>query len=608
MSLLLSCQSVSKSFGTKTLFEDLSLHLYEKDRVGLIGPNGSGKTTLLKILAGLEPANSGILAPKRGLKIGYLPQTCDFPDETPKAILVQTLQEGPLYERERLAEMWLSKMGFTGEEPSAALLSGGWKKRLGLAKELITSPDLLFLDEPTNHLDLEGILWLEKFLAREAPSYLLVSHDRYFLQHATNRIIEINPAYPKGLFATNGTYAEFLARKEDFLSGQIEQEKSLATKMRRETEWLRQGVKARTTKSEARIQEAHKIIQEHSATKSRNTTKRSEIAFVASERETKKLLFAKNISKKVGDKLLFHHLDFLLSPGSRIGLTGPNGSGKTTLLRLLAGEIQPDQGTIKTADNLQIVYFDQHRNKLPPHISLRDALSPKGDYVSFHGRQIHVNGWCKRFLFSPDLLDLSIDKLSGGERARIAIAHLMLQPADLLLLDEPTNDLDIPTLEALEESLLEFPGAVVLITHDRCMLDRICNQLLGFGDPDQMTLYADLAQWEASQTKQTKKSKEVKTAEPPRLAPAKLSYAEKKELAEIEGKIISREEEIRRLHLELENPAIAGNPPRLQEVCQAIAVVETQIEQLYLRFEELDQKERASISHRAQPQSKDLGI
>ncbi|MBX9744741.1 MAG: ATP-binding cassette domain-containing protein, partial [Chlamydiales bacterium] len=334
----------------------------------------------------------------------------------------------------------------------------------------------------------------------------------------------------------------------------------------------------------------------------RNVSKRSDIRFTSSERETKKLLSAKNLSKTIGDKLLFSHLDLLLSPGSRIGLLGPNGSGKTTLLRLLAGEISPDQGTIKRADNLQIVYFDQERTKLPPGITLRDALSPKGDYVSFHGRQIHVNGWCKRFLFSPDLLDLSIDKLSGGERARISIAHLMLQPADILLLDEPTNDLDIPTLEALEESLLEFPGAMVLITHDRCMIDRICDSLFGFGESSTMTLFADLAQWEASRSQSGLKKEALPSETPtarkkgtPKETPG-LTYAEKKEFEQIEEKILVQEDELRRLNAELEDPSIATNPSRLQALCTAIAAAEAHIERLYLRFEALDHKQRQQSS------------
>ena len=296
---------------------------------------------------------------------------------------------------------------------------------MSIAQELISAPELLLLDEPTNHLDLEGILWLEKFLSREAPTYLLVSHDRYFLQRATNRIIELDRAYPKGVFAIDGDYSEFLSLKESFLAGQLEQERSLASKARRETEWLRQSPKARTSKSKARVGQAHELLQDLSNVQERNRQKRTDIDFSASERETRKLLVANNLSKKVDDRTLFRHLNFILSPGTRIGLMGPNGSGKTTLLRLLAGEISPDQGTIKKADPLQIVYFDQHRTQLPNEITLRQALSPNGDFVLFRGQEVHVNGWCKRFLFSPDLLDMPISKLSGGERARISIAHLM---------------------------------------------------------------------------------------------------------------------------------------------------------------------------------------
>lgn len=592
MSLLFNCQSLSKAFNTRLLFQDLSLSIFSGDRIGLIGPNGSGKSTLLKILAGAEKADEGILSPRRDLRIGYVAQSCEFPDASVKSILVKALEkdlETPDYEKVRLAETWLSKLGFKGEEPSAKSLSGGWKKRLSIAQELITCPELLLLDEPTNHLDLEGILWLEKFLSREAPTYLLVSHDRYFLQHATNRIIELDRVYPKGVFDIEGDYAKFLSLKEDFLAGQLEQERSIASKARRETEWLRQSPKARTSKSKSRVGQAHELLQDLSQIQERNRQKRTDIDFSATERETRKLLVAKNLSKEVDNRTLFRHLDFTLSPGTRIGLMGPNGSGKTTLLRMLAGEISPDQGTIKKADLLQIVYFDQHRTQLPSGISLRQALSPNGDFVLFRGQQVHVNGWCKRFLFSPDLLDMPISKLSGGERARISIAHLMLQPADLLLLDEPTNDLDIPTLETLEESLLDFPGAVVLITHDRCMLDRICNTLLSLGDPNQTTLFADYSQWEASlktaipQEKTKEKKKELSSLKP------KLSYAEKKEYAEIEGKILKLEEEMKTLNHQLQDPDIAQNSMRLSEICTAIALAETQIEQLYLRWQYLDQ-------------------
>ncbi len=594
MTLYLNCQSLTKSFGPRVLFQNLSFSIFSGDQVGLIGPNGSGKTTLLKILAGEEKANEGVISAKRGLRIGYVPQICEFPDVSPKQVLLNAFppdDETPDYERERIVETWMSKIGFTGNEPSAKLLSGGWKKRLSVAKELLFSPDLLLLDEPTNHLDLEGIIWLEKFLSKEAPSFLLVSHDRYFLQNMVNRTIEINPVYPNGLFSIEGPYANFLEKKEGFLKGQIQQERSIASKARRELDWLRQSPKARTSKSKSRVEDAHEILQELSQIKGRNLQKRAGVDFAATHRETEKLLVAKNLSKSAGDRLLFQHLDFTLSPGKRIGLMGPNGSGKTTLLQIIAGELTSDQGTVKKVDGLQIVYFDQHRMQLPNDITLRQALSPKGDFVCFRGQMIHVNGWCKRFLFDPEILDMPLEKLSGGERARISIAHLMLQPADVLLLDEPTNDLDIATLETLEESLMEFPGAIVLITHDRCMLDRVCNTLLALGNLEQNELFADYSQWERAQksAEVQKKSKEVK--QEPSAPKAKLTYGEKKEYDSIEAKISKLEEQVQLLNLSLEDPAIAQMPERLQEICSQIGLAENRIEQLYLRWDELEKKQ-----------------
>lgn len=592
--LFLSCQSISKSFGTRTLFQNLSLSVFSGDRLGLIGPNGSGKSTLLKIMAGMENPDEGTVSLKRGLKVGYVPQTCDFPDVEPRQVLLDALvqcQEKACYEKEHLVEVWLSKFGFKQNEPSAARLSGGWKKRLSIAQQLISSPDLLLLDEPTNHLDLEGILWLEKFLIREVQGYLLVSHDRYFLQNMTNRIIEINPAFPEGALAIDGSYHHFLEKKEEFLEGQISYERSLASKARRETEWLRRSPKARTTKSKSRVDDAHELLDELSQVKGRNFQKKIGIDFVASERETKKLFVAKNVSKRINDRLLFQKLDFTLSPGTRLGLMGPNGSGKTTLLRLITGEIAPDLGTFKSADDLKIVYFDQHRAQFPNDITMRKALCPHGDYINFRGQSIHINGWCKRFLFSPDILDMPIGSFSGGERARIAIAHLMLQPADLLLLDEPTNDLDIPTLETLEETILDFPGAIVLITHDRCMLDRICNTLLSLGDPANTEFYADYRQWQASlKTIPVEREPKAKKSEPQPSVKAKLSYLEKQEYEQIEGKIVKLEEKIQQLNQLLQSPEIALDSDRLSEVCVSISLAETQMEQLYLRWDELSAK------------------
>lgn len=573
------------------MFKELSLSIFEKDHIGLIGPNGSGKTTLLKILASVDKSDSGTVSFKRGLKIGYVPQTCAFPDKTPEEILVEALRGHdhlPEYEKQRLAQTYLSKLEFKENETIlASQLSGGWKKRLGFAVALITSPDLLLLDEPTNHLDLEGIIWLEKFLLKAVSTFLLVSHDRYFLENVTNKVMEIDQVYPYGCFSIEGSYSFFLQKKGEFLEGQLQHERSLASKARHETEWLRASPKARTTKAQSRIDNARQVIKELSQVHKRNIKKTTAISFDSTERETQKLLVAKNLSKQVGEKILFHNLDLLLAPGIRIGLMGPNGAGKTTLLRLLAEEIKPDQGTLKKAEALRTVYFDQHRALLPDAMTLREALSPSGDYVLFRGQRVHVNGWCKRFLFSPDLLDMPLGRLSGGERARISIAHLMLKPADLLLLDEPTNDLDVATLETLEESLLDFPGAIVLITHDRCMLDRICTTLLALGDPERTCYYADFAQW---QTSLECIPLESKKREKPSSPQPKLSGSERNEYRQIEGKILQLEGEVKKLNHLLEDPEIAQTPSRLEEVCMAISLAENQIEQLYLRWEELDKK------------------
>ncbi len=594
MTLFLNCQGLSKSFGNRTLFKNLSFSIFSGDRTGFIGPNGAGKTTLLKILAGEESVSEGTISTRRGLKIGYLPQVCECPDLPPAEVLMRAFPENDEreeYEKELLVETWLSKLQFTGDEPSAQHLSGGWKKRLRLAQELMFFPDLLLLDEPTNHLDLEGILWLEKFLPKESPSYLIVSHDRTFLEHMVNRTIEINPLYPLGLFSQEGSYQDFLAHKELFLLGQLEQERSMASRARKELDWLRQSPKARTSKSKSRVDDAHELLENLKEIQHRNREKKAEVDFSSTQRETKKLLVSKNLSKTLGNRLLFSHLDFTLSPFTRMGLMGKNGCGKTTLLRLIAGEIEPDQGTIKKADHLNIVYFDQHRAKLPSYLTLKEALSPNGDFVTFRGQKIHVNGWCKRFLFSPDILDMPLEKLSGGERARIAIAHLMLQPADILLLDEPTNDLDIATLETLEETLLDFPGAVVLITHDRSMMARVCNTLLAL-DEGKALFFPDFSQWEAALKKRETEKKSSGEAPPKTAVPKKPSSQEKKECDQIEKEILETEKQIQTLNGLLEDPEQAQNIEHLNELCLRIAAAETHLEKLYLRFEELDKSKK----------------
>lgn len=588
MSSLLGIHSISKSFGSRELFRDLSFTVSQGARMGLIGPNGSGKTTLLDILAGKEDPDSGSVSRRQGLRVGYACQSPDFPPLPLEEVLIMECpHEDPESARVR-ARILLGKMQCPNSQQNAAMLSGGWKKRLDIARSLMSEPDLLFLDEPTNHLDLEGIVWLESLLLHEKTSYMLVSHDRYFLENVCTSIIELNTCFPGGLFVCNGSMSTYMKRKTEFLEAQAQRERGLASTVRGEVEWLRRSPKARTTKSRSRIQKAYELMEELSDTAQRNTIVNVNLEFSASERETRKLLATKNLSKSIEGRKLFQGIDLILSPGSRLGVVGRNGTGKTTFLKVLAGLLPPDSGTIKYADDLKLVYFDQHREHLPSHITLRQALSPNGDHVNYRGQMIHVNGWAKRFLFSPDRLELPIHYLSGGERARILIARLMLEPADILFLDEPTNDLDIPTLEVIEENLLQFAGAVVLISHDRCLMDRLCTQILGLGEHDEPTFYASYDQWLQSCEKIPAKEKQPKSPPQPVQKPQRLVYKEQKELDGMEEAITSIETRISELEQQLEVQNLST-----EEQLQAyrlLAAAQHQRDSLFSRWQELEEK------------------
>lgn len=597
MTILLTADAISKSHGSLTLFRTISFSVFKGEKIGVVGPNGSGKTTFMKILAGLEKPDEGTVSPRRSLRIGYVPQESSFPDRSVEQVVAQVLAADDSleeHEKEVKVSIILGKLGFVNTEQSAATLSGGWKKRLEMAKALVAEPELVLFDEPTNHLDLEGILWLEKFLQQAQFTYLVISHDRFFLENAANRVIELNKSFPSGLFSCQGSFSFFLERKEEFLSGQEQYQRSLNSKVRREVDWLRQTPQARTTKSQSRIQEAHRLIQELGEVKARNKKTTAKIDFVGSERETRKLLSATNISKAYGDKRLFSGINITLSPGTRLGIVGMNGTGKTTLLKMLGALVTPDKGTIKYADDIKIVYFDQHRDQLPPHITLKEALSPTSDMVNYRGQSIHVNSWCKRFLFSPDRLDMPISQLSGGERARILIARLMLKPADILLLDEPTNDLDIPTLETLEDSLEGFPGALVMITHDRYMLDQVSNVILGLGTGDESQYFADYLQWEAYQNRKPAPAKAAtdKLKAEPSISTKKLSYHERKELENMETAIAQAEASLEKCQADVNDPSLACHAAKLEDACRALHDAQTRLDTLYTRWQALEDKQR----------------
>jgi ATP-binding cassette subfamily F protein uup len=593
---LLSCQKISKRFGATPLFADLSLAIEEGDRIGLVGPNGSGKSTLLRVLAGIEEADAGGVSFRRLSRLAYVPQHPEFPsDETVAAILGAAIPASDLDEAARTARVrvTLGRSGFSDPDVTPATLSGGWQKRLAVARALVTMPDLLLLDEPTNHLDLEGILWLEELLGTETAAFLVVSHDRWFLEHVVRRVIDLDPVHEGGFFETRGRYSEFLERKDAALREQTRWQETLANRARREIEWLRRGPKARTTKAKARIQNAGRMIEELAGVQARQETRTADIEFSATDRRTKRLVVAEHIAKRFGERRLIDDVSLVLSPGTRMGLLGPNGSGKSTLLRLLTGGLEPDAGRVEHAEGLRIVTLDQHRSGLDPSIPLCRALAPDGDQVVFGGRPIHVAAWARRFLFPPEALGMPVGRLSGGEQARVHVAALMLRPADLLVLDEPTNDLDIATLEVLEESLVEFPGAVLLVTHDRFLFERVTTSALGLDGNGNVTAFADYEQWELARRRQD--ALQTRSRPPARATTKKsdgrsLTWAEKREWEGMEAAVLAAESMVAGREAAATDPTIASNADELAARCRALADAQRAVERLYARWAELEVK------------------
>jgi ABC transport system ATP-binding/permease protein len=637
---LLSARNLSKTFGTRTLFSGVSLSVEERERLALIGPNGAGKSTLLKILSDPDLADEGEISIRKGIRLAYVAQRDEFPvDSTIFSAVVDALKDAHLaflhddHEIELQADLTLRRVGFDDLDVPTATLSGGQRKRVSIARELAKEPEILLLDEPTNHLDVEGIEWLEDILRAGPFSSVVVTHDREFLDTVASRIAELSRQYPQGIFSVQGGYSEFLRRKQDFLDGQARQEQALANQVREDLRWLSRGAKARRTKSKSRIGASHERMGELAELRARNALpKPTTIDWEATGRLTQKLLVARAITKSLGNRRLFTDVDLILSPGSKLGLLGPNGSGKSTLIRVLMGELEPDAptpeavhaannavnvppgtpapGTIRKADKLKTVVFSQHRGEVDPSDTLAEALAPGSDAVIYRGKTLHINTWARKFLFTTQQLKQPVRALSGGELARIHIANLMLQAADILVLDEPTNDLDIPSLEVLEESLEEFPGAVILVTHDRAMLARLSTQLLALDGFGYARLFNDYEQWQnaydaangkgwgppltaampaaatpAAATQNTPATASPAVTPKPAGPKRKLSYKEQKELEGMEDAIAQAEARVKELDALVNSPECSGDHKKYTKACADLAEAQKRVAELFARWE-----------------------
>ena len=594
MSVLLSATDLTKSYTARPLFSGLAFDLRAGEKVGLIGPNGAGKSTLLKILAGQEPTDEGQVSTRRGARVGYLAQDDVFPEgSTVTDVVVDALADLPLedYEKDTAAAQALTVVGFNDTDQPASKLSGGWRKRLSLARELARKPDFLLLDEPTNHLDLPGVVWLEKLLRASQFGYLVATHDRAFLKAIAPDILEVNRVYPAGVFRATGGFDSFADKKARFLEAQAKEHAALANVVARETDWLAHKAQARTRKAQSRIDAAH-TRQASLAELNQRTQNNGPagIDFVGSGRQTKKLVTAEGVAKSLGGKALFGPLDLALMPGMKLGLLGANGSGKSTLLKVLSGELAPDSGTVTHAESLKIATFEQGRSSLDPSTTLRRALAPNGDMIHYRGRELHVGGWARMFLFHSEQLDLPLSALSGGEQARVRIAQLMQQPADVLFLDEPTNDLDIPALEVLEESLDEFPGAIVLVTHDRELLSRVSTEVIGLDGQGGSATFGSVEQWLNSLAQSpTKAAPPAALISKAATKAKKLSYKEQQEFDGIEATIAAAEAKVQPAQNAVENAANKGRDA-LDVACRELDAANAEVERLYARWQELEAK------------------
>ena len=623
---LMTLENICKSYSEKTLLENISFGINEGEKIGIIGVNGTGKSTLLKIIAGVEVPDSGTVTKANRVRVEYLPQNPDYNEEftvlqqvfkgtsSEMKLLLEyqetldklnkaynedinnkliSLQEKidtlGLWDLESEAKMILTKLGITNFSQKVKELSGGQRKRISLASALITPCDLLILDEPTNHLDNETIDYLEEYLNSRRGSLVMITHDRYFLDRVSNRIIELD----KGrLFSYDGNYSLFLEKKMERLTLEASMEEKRQNLMRKELAWVRRGAKARTTKQKARLQRFDDLVNQDII----KPDEQMDIS-VGSTRLGNKIIEIHNISKSFDGKCLINNLDYTLARTDRIGIVGKNGMGKSTLINILNGKLRPDSGHIEVGETVKIGCFSQDDSHMHPDMRAIDYVKEGSDYIeTSDGSKISASQMCERFLFNSTLQYSLINKLSGGERRRLHLLRTLMTAPNVLLLDEPTNDLDIETLNRLEDYLDEFSGVVITVSHDRYFLDRICNKIFAYegmgnihiytGNYSDYQVYKEVQGIEFEDEKIIKENSTPKKEKPKSAKKLKFSYNEQREFETIDSDIEKLEQKIEQL--ESDSTKYATDFVKLQEVLDEKANLEKELEFKYERWEYLN--------------------
>ena len=624
---LMTIENISKSYSVKTLLKDISFGISEGEKIGIIGVNGTGKSTLLKIIAGVETPETGKITKGNKVRIEYLSQNPYFEEEatvleqvfkgnSPEMKLLRDYQEIlevlqteyndeinerllklqdqidrlNLWDLESEAKSVLTKLGITNFNQKVKELSGGQRKRVALASALITPCELLILDEPTNHLDNGTISKLEDYLNSRKGALLMITHDRYFLDRVTNRIIELD----KGkLYSYDGNYSLFLEKKMERLQLEAAMEDKRQNLLRKELAWVRRGAQARSTKQKARLQRFDELKNQEKPTTQENLD-----ISVASTRLGRKIMEFNHVCKSYGDRTLIHDLDYTLARTDRIGIVGPNGIGKSTLINLIRGKIQPDSGSIDIGETVNIGCFAQESEEMKPTMRAIDYIKEKREYIeTADGTRITASQMCERFLFDGHLQYSQIGTLSGGERRRLYLLRILMDAPNVLLLDEPTNDLDIDTLRRLEDYLDDFNGIVITVSHDRYFLDRICNKIFAYEGNGNIVIYTGnysdyLVYQEANELAKQTIQDEVKVKESAKAKPrlekkVKFTFAEQKEFETIDDEIADLEEKISTLDEQLIQ--YATDYVKLQEIMSEKSVVEETLTHKYERWEYLNQ-------------------